>query len=50
VDVVRTDFTATGEEQVQITQEMVLQEDGWRVVAREEQIAEFTGTAEATQY
>ena len=49
---VRTDFgTSTdGEESEQLTQELVLQEDGWRIVASDEQVEAFTGTAEATQY
>jgi hypothetical protein len=49
---VRTDFgTSTdGEESEQLTQELVLQEDGWRIVASDEQVEAFTGTVEATQY
>lgn len=50
VDVVRTGFDANGERQDQITQELVLQEDGWRLVARDDQVEAFTGAAEEAQY
>lgn len=50
VEIVRTDFDGEGEEQVQITQEMARQEEGWRVVAREDQVESLTAEPETTQY
>lgn len=45
VEIVYTGFSmVTEEEQLQRTQQMVLEEDGWRVVMRDEQIAVFTGS------
>lgn len=40
--------SANGEEQYRVTQEMVLEDGGWRVVMRDEQAASFTGAASAS--
>ncbi len=41
---------ATGQEEAQVTQQMVREGGGWRVVMRDDQIAAFTGADQAPQY
>ncbi|MBA2691491.1 MAG: hypothetical protein H0U65_03225 [Rubrobacter sp.] len=43
IEVVRTGASEEGPEQQQLTQEMILEDDGWRLVMRDDQIETFTG-------